>query len=246
MHGQAARREYPPLYAFQHVGGLGHDAIYYQTRLYDAVVGEGTDTYVSFVSADQRYVTPPTETISIDLMCSNRNLASRLKVGDVNVPTAGSPEFTRFRNITPVSRSLRPPLGRGLHWRLISHLSLNYLSLQSVEALRGILELYNYQAIYDRQAARENILRLEGLIAVDAKPGQRLMFGAPIRGTRVRLDMQEDNFAGEGDMYMFATVLNEFFALYASINAFTELTVRGRKYGEVYPFAARLGKQSIL
>ncbi len=246
VQGEAQRREYPPLYAFQHVGQTAGEAVYYQTRLYDAVVGEGTDTYISFVSVDQEHVVPPTETISIDLTVSNRNLAARLKVGDVSVPTASSPEFARFRNITPISRALRPPLGKGLHWRLISHLSLNYLSLLSVEALRGILELYNYQALYDRQAARENILRLEGLVSLQARPVERLVGGAPIRGTSITLEMNEDSFAGEGDMYVFATVLNEFFALYASINALTELTVRGTKFGELYQWEPRLGQQAIL
>jgi type VI secretion system protein ImpG len=112
--------------------------------------------------------------------------------------------------------------------------------------LRGILELYNYQALYDRQAARENILRLEGLVALEARPVERLLHGSPMRGTSIRLEMSEDNFAGEGDMYVFATVLNEFFALYASINALTELTVRGRKFGEIYQWPPRLGRQAIL
>ncbi|MCH8806949.1 MAG: type VI secretion system baseplate subunit TssF [Planctomycetes bacterium] len=246
VQGEAQRRDYPPLHAFQHGLGESGEGIYYQTRLYDAVVGEGTDTYISFVAADQRNVVPPTETISIDLTASNRNLASRLRLGDVHVPTASSPEFAKFRDVTPVTRSLRPPLGRGLHWRLISHLSLNYLSLTSVEALRGILELYNYQALYDRQAARENILRLEGLLSLDAKPVERLIRGSPVRGTRIDLSMNEDSFAGEGDMYLFATVLNEFFALYASLNSFSELHVRGTRFGEVYDWTPRLGQQSIL
>lgn len=246
VQGEAEKRVYPPLHAFQHVGGVGADAIYHQTRLYDAVVGEGTDTYISFVSSDERFVVPPTETISIDITASNRNLASRLRVGDVNVATSTSPEFAKFRNITAVSRSLRPPLGRGLHWRLISHLSLNYLSLMSIEALRGILELYNYQALYDRQAARENILRLEGLVSVQGTPVERLMRGAPVRGMLVKLEMDESKFAGEGDMFVFATVLNEFFALYASINALTELHVRGVRFGELYRWPPRLGQQAIL
>lgn len=246
IQGEAERREYQSLHSFRHNLDAEAGGIYYQTRLYDAVIGDGTDTYISFVSADERHVVPPTETISIDLMVSNRNLASALKVGEVNVPTAGSPEFARFRNITPISRSLRPPLGKGLHWRLISHLSLNYLSLMSVEALRGILELYNYQALYDRQAARENVLRLEGLVALEAKPVERLIRGAPVRGMSISMQMAEDNFAGEGDMYLFATVLNEFFALYASLNSFTELQVRGTKFGEIYKWPPRLGQQTIL
>lgn len=246
VQGEAERRVYPPLHSFEHVGRTGQDAIFYQARLLDAVVGDGTDTYVSFVTANEDFVRPPTETISIDLTCTNRNLASRLKVGDVSVATTSSPEMAKFRNITPITRSLRPPLGKGLHWRLISHLSLNYLSLMSIDALRGILELYNYQALYDRQAARENILRLEGLVSIEAKPIERLHRGAPIRGMGVRIEMNETSFAGEGDMYIFASVLNEFFALYASINAMTELTVHGVKFGEIYKWPARLGEQGIL
>ncbi|MBI5865372.1 MAG: type VI secretion system baseplate subunit TssF [Planctomycetes bacterium] len=246
VQGEAQRRTYPPLHSFEHVGRTGEEGIFHQTRLYDAVVGEGTDVYISFVTANEEIVRPPTETISIDLTCTNRNLAGRLKVGDVSVAATTSPEFARFRNITPISRSLRPPLGKGLHWRLISHLSLNYLSLKSVDALRGILELYNYQALYDRQAARENLLRLDGIVSIDARPVERLHRGAPIRGMGIRLEMNEANFAGEGDMFVFASVLNEFFALYASINAMTELSVHGVKYGEIYHWPPRLGEQAIL
>ncbi len=244
--GTAARREYPPLNAIQHGVGAGPSPIYYQTRLYDAVVGDGTDMYISFVGADQRSAQPPTETISVELTCSNRNLGSRLKARDVRIAGTHAPEFTRFENITAVSRSLRPPLGKGLHWRLISHLSLNYLSLQSVEALRGILELYNYPALYDRQAARENTLRLEGITALECRPAERILRGAPVRGLSIHLELKEDNFAGEGEMYLLATVLNEFFALYTTINSFTELHVRGAKFGEVYHWPPRLGRQALL
>src|SRR5262249_27702251 len=148
--------------------------------------------------------------------------------------------------ITKATPSIRPPLGGDLHWRLISHLSLNYLSLASVEALRGILELYNFLALYDRQAARENELRLEGIRDVQAKPAEWLFRGAPVRGTRVALELQEDNFAGEGDLYLFASVLNEFFSLYATLNSFSQLTVRGVQYGGVYSWPPRIGQQIIL
>ena len=247
VQGEAQRRDYPSLHSFQHSLGEAGKDIYHQTRLDNAVTGEGTDTYISFVSADERYVVPPTETISIDLTASNRNLAARLKVGDVTVPTASSPEFARFRNITPISRSLRPPLGKGLHWRLISHLSLNYLSLQSVEALRGILELYNYQALYDRRAAAREHPPAGGARLARSPAGP-----TPDRRLSGPRDQHHDGHEGgqlrrrEGDMYLFATVLNEFFALYASMNSFSELHVRGTRFGEVYQWPPRLGQQTIL
>ena len=43
---------------------------------------------------------------------------------------------------------LRPPVRRGAHWRLLSHLSLNHLSLtdplEGREALQEILRIYDF------------------------------------------------------------------------------------------------------
>ena len=60
------------------------------------------------------------------------------------------------------------------------------------------------------------------------------------------MELQEDQFAGEGDLYLFANVLNEVFSLYATINSFTRLTVRGVKMGEIYQWAPRLGRQILV
>jgi type VI secretion system protein ImpG len=186
------------------------------------------------------------ETISLDLTCSNRELAHALRVNDIREATADSPEFATFQNITRVTASVRPPLTQGLHWRLLSHLALNYISLAGAEALRTVLELYNFQALSDRQAARENQLRLDAIQKVRAAPLDWLSSGVPLRGTSVEMDLLETNFSGEGDMYLFAGILNEIFALYASMNSFTRLTVRGVKQHEVYEWAPRLGRQILV
>jgi type VI secretion system protein ImpG len=191
-------------------------------------------------------VTPVAETVSLRLTCTNRHLPERLNVGDIRVPTESSPEFAAFRNIRKPTGSVHPPLDGGLHWRLISHLSLNFISLIDVQALRGILELYNLQAYYDQQAARENQHRLEGIQSVSMAPAEWIYHGGPIRGRAVAMTLDEENFAGEGDMYLLAEVLNEFFALYASLNSFTQLTVRGIRRGEVYRWPRRLGQQIVL
>jgi type VI secretion system protein ImpG len=58
--------------------------------------------------------------------------------------------------------------------------------------------------------------------------------------------MRESNFAGEGDMYLMASVLNVFFALFASVNSFHQLVVRGIEHGEVYRWTTRIGQQPLL
>lgn len=245
--GTAAEEEYPAFFSFKHhLGPTSRQATYYQTRLRSAVAGDGIDLYASFVNGDQTTVIPPTETVVFHLSCTNRGLAGKLRVGDISMPTDQSPEFAHFQNITKVTPSIRPPVGGDLYWRLISHLSLNYTSLSSVEALRGILELYNTPSLYDRQAGRANERRMEGIVDLQSVGEDRLFHGAPVRGTAISLSMKEDHFLGEGDMFLFASLLNEFMSLYVSLNSFSRLTVKGIQQGEIYSWQPRNGRQVIL
>jgi type VI secretion system protein ImpG len=190
--------------------------------------------------------TPPAEIISVDLTCTNRRLPERLQLGEINVPTNTSPEFATFRNIRPISPSARPPLGEGLHWRLISHLALNHLSLDSVESFRGLLELYNFRALYDRQAARQGELLLRGIESVGWEPEEWFYRGALVRGRRTTIEMREENFACEGEMFLLASVLEVFLGLYATMNSFSRLRVKGMTHGEVYEWPPRAGHQILL
>jgi type VI secretion system protein ImpG len=247
--GSGEQRVYQPFLSFDHsVTEDDRQTIYYRTRLVPAVLGRGADTYIAFVSPRDKQAFPPTEIVSIELKCTNRDLPEQLKVGDISRPTGSSPEFARFRNISSVIPSVLPPLDRGLHWQLISNMSLNYISLVHVEALRLILSTYNFQ-VYDdrdRQAARAHALRIEGLTNIRYTPLDRLLKGSPIRGLRIDMDMKGNNFASEGDMYLLASVLNEFFALYATINSFHQLVVRNTDRGEEYQWPARIGQQALL
>jgi type VI secretion system protein ImpG len=242
--GSAEGRELPDFYAFSR--GMIHDGTpFYFKRLRPSVVDERLDTYVSFVDPRGAEVRPDAETIAFRLTCTNRRLAEALRVGDVREPTDSTPAFVQFKNLTAPTPSVAPPLGGDLHWRLISHLSLNYVSLVNVEALRGILELYNFQAMRDPRAARANALRLEGIHAVSAQPSEALVHGCPLRGSAVTLDLLEDHFADDGDLFLFASILNEFISLYATLNSFTQLTVRGLQKGEVTSWPHRIGRDLL-
>ncbi len=132
------------------------------------------------------------------------------------------------------------------NWRLISHMSLNYLSLTDVDSLRGILGLYNMHSSRDSRAARASALRLEGIEAIRTAPKETLVRGSLARGTAVEIDLREDCFANEGDLYLFASVLSEFLSLHVSLNSFVQLTVRGSQRGEVYTWPCRTGRQQLL
>ncbi len=242
--GSGEDREVPDFYSFDH--GDGERLVYYAARYRPSVVDGRSDLYVAFVDARGGDRAPEAETVSVRLTCTNRRLPEALRVGDLQISSENTPEFVRFRNLAPPTASIPPPLEGDLHWRLLSHLALNYLSLADAETLRGILGLYNFQTLHDARAAAANTRRLAGIREVRSRPGHLVRRDGVVRGTEVTVDLQEDHFAGEGDLYLFATLLNEFLALHATLNSYTRLTVRGVQRGEVYRWPARTGKRILV
>jgi type VI secretion system protein ImpG len=98
----------------------------------------------------------------------------------------------------------------------------------------------------DRQAEHGLRQLLDGIKRLRAEPSTRLDRGAPIRGLSIEAEVDEENFAGEGEVYLFGSVLNEFFSQYVSLNAFSRLTLKGLKFGEIHTWPIRLGQRILL
>ncbi|MFH7479451.1 type VI secretion system baseplate subunit TssF, partial [Pseudomonas syringae pv. tagetis] len=77
-------------------------------------------------------------------------------------PCEGTPDLLRFRNITPATKSYSPPIGKDFLWRGISNMSLNYLSLASIEAFKVIVETYDLPRLYDKRAEKVSQRLLNG------------------------------------------------------------------------------------
>lgn len=241
-------REYKKFESFDHAQTINESSsrIYYRQRLKSAVSGYGIDSYLSFMNDNEEAILPQAESISIQLTCSNRHLPIMLSVGDIAIATGTSPEYATFQNITHVTPSFTPPLDQGFQWRLISNMSLNYMSLCHLDTLKSILSTYDYRSYYDRQQARASQHRLDGLEFVASESADRLYQGVPVRGIKTKVKMRESCFSSEGDMYIFASVLNEFFCLYASINSFHCMELTGIEQGEIYRWNPRLGQQPVI
>lgn len=214
---------------------------YYSIRQRASVTHGGLETYLSFDIRDVEQH----ETVSIELTCTNRNLALQLPAGGICVPADRTPDSLRFRNITPATQSFAPPINRDFLWKVISNMSLNYLSLANIDALKVILETYDLPRYYDQHAEQVSKQLLNGLKSISHKPVDRLFRGLPVRGLRTELVIDPEGYLGEGNLFLFASVLNEFFALYASLNSFHELHVKGTQ-GEVYEWTPRMGLQPLL
>ncbi|SEL26784.1 type VI secretion system protein ImpG [Atopomonas hussainii] len=241
--GGLGYEEYVPFESFEHdpASGAQRSRPYYSVRQRPSLLDSSLDTYLSFSQRPGEQH----ETISIELTCTNQNLPRQLAVGDICLPSEDTPEFLRFRNIIPATAHYAPPLNRDFLWKLISNMSLNYLSLADVEALRVILQTYDFPRYYDQHAERISRRQLSGLKGIQHKHVDRLLKGLPVRGVRTELQMDQECFIGEGDLFLFASVLNEFFALYASLNSYHELRVHSEQ-GEEYAWTPRMGMQPIL
>lgn len=215
----------------------------------------GSEVFLSLVDGREAPYRHDLRQLSLETLCTNRDLPLHMPVG------AGETDFT-LESGAPV-RAIRcitgpsKPRASVVHsegesaWRLISHLSLNYLSLedscsgqgQGAAGLRSLLKLYGDIA---DAAVRKQI---EGIKSVNASPITRplptegpLTFG---RGLEICVTMDESAFEGTG-MFLLGAVLEQFFARYVSINSFTETVVETVDRGQIVRWPTRFGRRHVL
>lgn len=241
LQGQAQPKRYLPFFSFS----ARDVAPLYLARRRMSPVHEGTDVWISLPGRSPLDLSTP-EVLSIDLTCTNRQLPSGLGLGDVCKPTGSTPATVTFKNVIVPTTSVPPPLEGELYWDLLSHLSLQYLTRLKPDRLGELLRLYDFRALVDRQAALALKRRQEGLLEVSAGPTARVSGGALVRGVRTKLVIDEERVGGEGEAHLLGDVFSEVLAHTVSLNAFSELEVRGNKYGEVHRWPARTGTRIIL
>jgi type VI secretion system protein ImpG len=225
---------FEPFYGFQHSAQKNQPQALWiaNRRLSNRVNDDGTEIDLSLVDLSFRPVRPDVDTLTVRTTCTNRDLSSRLpfgnEAGDFELES-GAP-IKRIVALQKPTIPIRPPLGKAMQWRLISHLSLNYLSLveDGKTALQEILRLYNFT---DSPASSRTIL---GITDVRSSPHfARVVSENGIsfaRGTRVELALDEDQFVG-GGTYLFASIIEQFLSMYTTLNSFSQLvaTTRQRK-----------------
>lgn len=224
LRGSTSRVLLPPFYEFAHAASGEHG--FYATHVAPSVTGDGADVLISFGSPEGSGRTLDAETISMDLLATNRSIATALRPGDVSVHTASSPAFVTFSNIQAMAPHVPPPLGRELQWRAVAHAAIGLRALTEPEVLRAVIDVYNLHAMVDRQAARANELRVGALKDVRVRPEERLHRGAAVRGVAIDVDIDEDGFAGDGDLFLFSAVLDRMLGEHVSINSFAHSTFR--------------------
>ena len=205
----------------------------------------GTEVYLSLVDKGHQRSAPKEWTLGVETVCFNRDLPHRLPFGGDQPRlqlSEGGGLLSRIACLTPPTPTLRLSLRQGQLWRFISHLSLNHLSLvdgdDKGEALREILKLYDFK---DDAESRKIISGIKG---VESKRvvGQYRSDGQSgfCRGVEVTIRFDESCFTG-GELFLLASVLERFLALYCTLNSFTKM-VAIKDRGEVLRrWPARVG-----
>jgi type VI secretion system protein ImpG len=205
---------------------------------------------LSFADAGFDPRLPATKVLSIETTCTNRDVPAQLRVGGGQSWSFQMEGQAPFRSITPLvgpSQPQRIPWEQ-TRWRLISHLSLNHLSLvgdrDAADALREVLKLYDYAG------DRVNSQQIQGIQSVRSRrcvaPIRDGVGRGFCRGLEVTVEFDEEMYAGSG-LFLFSAVLERFFGLYTTINTPTRMIARTRQQSEPirrWPF--RAGQRLLL
>jgi len=225
-------RRVQPLYSLQHAKTDERaSAFWYATRKpSERKSDSGTDLYLSLVDSKFDPTVPAAETLNIATICTNRDLPETLPVDDRrgDFELEGAAPVSRIRSLVKPTSTLRPSLSGDTQWRLISHLSLNYLSLgmEGPEPLQEILRLYDFT---DSMVVRQQIAGITNVSCskVMRRPSSMGWQGF-CRGLEVAIEFDEAKYIGSG-VFLFASVLEKVLTLYASLNSFTQLVAKSQQ-----------------
>ncbi len=213
----------------------------------------GSETYISLVDARQAPFSSELKQLSVHTLCSNRDLPLQMSLGggrtdftlDISAPVEA------VRCVAGPTRP-RPSLAHAqgeVPWRLINHLSMNYLSLIDNDERQGAAALREVLSLYGNLAEAGIQKQVEGLKSVHAEQvTRRIPAPGPIafgRGLEITITLDESAFEGTG-VFLLGAILEQFFARYVSINSFTETCVRTVDRGEIMRWPVRTGQRHLL
>jgi type VI secretion system protein ImpG len=243
------QKEYLPFYSMRH--HLGDDGsaegktFWHLQRQPSGKKGDpGTEVFLSFSDLNLKPSDPAEDILTLRVICTNRDLPSRLPFGDAagdfNMESAAP--VSKVNCVLKPTPTRRPFLGNALQWRLISHFSLNYMSLVEggEHALKEILRLYDF----NNSLATQQMI--SGIVSVQSRHVTKRIKRSFCRGVEVTITFDEDKYVGTG-LFLFASVLERFLAQYVSVNSFSQLVMKTLQREEpVKKWLPRSGNQILL
>lgn len=207
----------------------------------------GSEVYLSIVDAEFAPFRSDLKQLAVEVLVTNRHLP--LTMGDpIEFTVDGGGPVQSIRCITGPTPPQASFIDGEILWRVISHLSLNYLSIEggaggTTAPFREILRLYvdpNNRAL---------LKQIDGIESISLKPIIRRVDSIGpvtfVRGTEVSVRIDDTAFEGVG-VFLLGSVLERFFGRYASINSFTETVIVSTQRGEVMRWPLQTGSRPLV
>lgn len=257
--GQARDREFLPLYTAVH--GLRSDeqayfALRREPRLFSEQANRfgprsqylGSEVFISLVDQREAPFSDGLKQLSVRALCTNRDLPLLMAVnqpgGDFN--TLESVPVASIRTVAGPSRPVASLAENEVTWRLISHLSLNYLALSDRSDEEGAATLRDLLGLYLALGDQDLAGQVAGLKSLSLTPITRRLPQYPQmvygRGVGVAVQVDEAPFAGVSPWPLMA-VLERFLARHVGVNSFTELELVSRQRGPIGRWQVRPGQR---
>ena len=250
-------RPVAPLYAYGSLLYDWRDALFYTTQLRNRRLSTkeqrlrrrgdyiGTETWISLVAPDNPDRLDDIAELAIRALVTNRELPTLLTFrGDTHFTVTGQP-VSGARVLRSPTRP-RPPMG--LHdaaWRIIGHLTPNYLSLATEDEEDATL-LRDHLALYGRQDEPGMRRQIDAVRTIRSHHVTRRLPGADrmaaARGQHLHITLDDGGF-DDARLFLFTAVIERFLTEFATINSFVECSFETPMEGVFARWPARIGRR---
>lgn len=261
--GPDAQQQFLPFHSANDLQGTAASRAYYQLRRQRRVLSErqrregprssyiGSEAFIALVDAHEAPFSSSLRQLGVDTLCTNRDLPLTMPLGGPRTDfTLDSAAPVRAVRCLDGPSAPAPSHAEGeTAWRLVSHLSLNYLSLVDDDRQQGAAALKDLLRLYCNAGDANAEHQIDALRALSCEPiARRLPVPGPIafgRGLQITLELDDAAFEGLG-VFVLGAVLEQFFARYAGINSFTETRLKTLRRGLVMQWPPRGGQCKTL
>jgi type VI secretion system protein ImpG len=260
--GAAERQAFEPFYAARDADAREQGA-YFSVRRMPRTLSQGerqgrrrsmkyagSEVYVSLVDSHAAPYHSDLKQLDVTALCTNRDLPIHMPVGQgvSDFELEGGAPVSAVRCLD-ASRPLASPAEGEFSWKLISHLTLNYLTIANTHGGDSATALRELLMLYTDDTRPELVRQIGGVKSVRSSPIVRRISGdgpaAFARGLEVEVLLEETGFEGSG-VFLLGAALERFFAKYVTLNSFTETLIRSDQRGEVKRWRARTGQRPNL
>lgn len=241
IQGGSTQRKYTPFNSFEQ---QNEDKHIYQVHRRRSILDNKEELYLQLHYNEVKKIQK--EILSLKISCTNGDLPERLQLGEISKPSDTSPELATFRDIIPCTMQIDAPANEETLWQLLSHLSVNLLTLSDIRTFKEMLMLYVFPNNRDKSRVAKNKKHIDAIEAFDVYPMDLVKRGYLIKGHQVVMEVRQDYFASLGDLYLFCSVILRFLSSYAALNTFVALEVKEKITGEQLRWEPILGNKKLL